>query len=362
MKKFEGKSILVIGSCGTVGSELVKQLLNDRNNKPQEVICIDNNESALFFQDQHYLHEPRASFYVTDIRDKDELTKKMQSVDIVFHAAALKHVVLCERSPEQAVQNNIQGVQNVIAAANANNVEKVIFTSSDKAVNPTNVMGTSKLMGERLMTAANSNKRGAGPIFASTRFGNVLGSSGSVMPIFRNQIIQGGPVTLTDRNMTRFVMSIDESVRLVLDSACHAKGGEVFVTKMPVVRIEDLAKVMIEELAPQYGYKCDDIKITEIGTKPGEKLYEELMSEEETRRTVELERYFSVLPAFRGMYQSIDYKYDDIVNTNITNPYASQNEESLSTDKIRLLLEKNELLKNTDDSQVERYWPGDKQN
>ena len=154
MKKFEGKSILVTGSCGTVGTELVKQLLNDQNNKPKEVICIDNNESALFFQDQHYLHEPRASFYVTDIRDKNELTNKMQSVDIVFHAAALKHVVLCERSPEQAVQNNIQGVQNVIAAANANNVEKVIFTSSDKAVNPTNVMGTSKLMGERLMTAA----------------------------------------------------------------------------------------------------------------------------------------------------------------------------------------------------------------
>jgi len=212
MKKFEGKSILVTGSCGTVGTELVKQLLTDEAYAPKELIGIDNNESALFFQDQQYLNAPSAHFYVTDIRDKDALTHKMVGVDVVFHAAALKHVILCERSPEQAVQTNINGVQNIIAAANANSVETVIFTSSDKAVNPTNVMGTSKLMGERLMTAANSNKRQHGPIFASTRFGNVLGSNGSVIPIFHNQIARGGPVTLTDKDMTRFVMSNQESV------------------------------------------------------------------------------------------------------------------------------------------------------
>ena len=149
MKKFEGKSILVTGACGTVGVELVKQLLSDSDYAPKELIGIDNHESELFFLDQKYLKDSRAHFYVTDIRDKDELVNKMRGVDIVFHAAALKHVILCERSPEQAVQTNIHGVQNVIAAANANNVEMVIFTSSDKAVNPTNVMGTSKLMGER---------------------------------------------------------------------------------------------------------------------------------------------------------------------------------------------------------------------
>jgi FlaA1/EpsC-like NDP-sugar epimerase len=361
MSKFTGKTILITGSCGTVGSELVRLLLTDQHYSPDEVIGIDNNESALFFQDQNYLSDVRAHFYVTDIRDRDTLTSKMKGVDIVFHAAALKHVVLCERSPEQAVQTNVQGVQNVISAAHVNAVETVIFTSSDKAVNPTNVMGTSKLMGERLMTAANSNKRGQGPVFASTRFGNVLGSSGSVIPIFHNQIKQGGPVTLTDRDMTRFVMSIQESVRLVLTSAEYARGGEVFVTKMPVVRIEDLSRAMIEALSPYYGYRPEDILTTEIGSKPGEKLYEELMSPEETRRTVELEHYFSVLPAFRGMYHKIDYSYEGVLSTNVDSPYVSKHETPLSIEEIKQFLKINKLLQAPEKNMHKRYWPGDKE-
>jgi len=361
MKKFEGKSILVTGSCGTVGTELVKQLLTNEVYALKELVGIDNNERTLFFQDQQYLNDSRAHFYVTDIRDRDELANKMCGVDIVFHAAALKHVILCERSPEQAVQTNIHGVQNIIAAANANNVETVIFTSSDKAVNPTNVMGTSKLMGERLMTAANSNKRGNGPIFASTRFGNVLGSSGSVIPIFYNQITGGGPVTLTDKNMTRFVMSIQESVRLVLDSAEQARGGEVFVTKMPVIRIEDLAIALIEELVPNNGKDSQKIAINEIGIKPGEKLYEELMSPEETRRTVELEQYFSVLPAFRGIYNDIDYSYTTIRNATVTNPYISEEERPLTVEQIKMFLINNDLLVKPEEDIGQRYWPGDKE-
>ncbi len=361
MKRFKDKSILVTGACGTVGAELVKQLLTNSDYAPKELIGLDNNESELFFLDQKYLDDPRANFHVADIREKDELTNKMCGIDIVFHAAALKHVILCERSPEQAVKTNIHGVQNVIAAANANNVEIVIFTSSDKAVNPTNVMGTSKLMGERLMTAANSNKRGQGPVFASTRFGNVLGSNGSVIPIFHNQISQGGPVTLTDKDMTRFVMSIEESVRLVLDSAEQAKGGEVFVTKMPVVRIEDLATAMIEELAPMYGNDARDIKITEIGCKPGEKLYEELMSPEETRRTIELEQYFSVLPAFRGIYNDIEYSYQAVVSEDVDNPYISEDEKPLTVEEIKAFLRNNRLLGQPVDGADHRYWPGDKE-
>jgi FlaA1/EpsC-like NDP-sugar epimerase len=341
---FEGKSILVTGACGTVGAELVHQLLTIAEYAPAEVIGIDNNESQLFFLDQQYLTDDRAHFFVADIRDRDELIRKMSGVDIVFHCAALKHVILCERSPEQGVQTNILGVQNVIAAAQANKVEKVIFTSSDKAVNPTNVMGTSKLMGERLMTAANSIKRGLGPIFSSTRFGNVLGSNGSVIPIFHKQIANGGPVTLTHRDMTRFVMSIEESVRLVIDSAMLARGGEVFITKMPVVRIEDLAKAMIEELAPKYGHQHQNIQITEIGTKPGEKLYEELMSPEETRRAIELKGYFSVLPAFREIYNEISYDYPDIVNSVVTNPYVSADETPLNVAQISQLLKDYKLL------------------
>lgn len=344
MNRFEGKSILVTGVCGTVGSELVSQLLHDSAYAPNELICIDNNESALFSLDHQYLEDARVKFFVSDIRDRDAMIEVMKGIDIVFHAAALKHVILCERSPDQALQTNVYGVQNIIAAANANNVETVIFTSSDKAVNPTNVMGTSKLMGERLITAANSNKREGGPIFASTRFGNVLGSSGSVVPIFRRQICEGAAVTLTDRHMTRFIMSIQEAVSLILDSAVMARGGEVFVTKMPTIRIEDLAYVMIEELAPRYSQEPSQVKVIEMGPKPGEKLYEELMNSEETRRTVELEKYFSVLPAFSSSRRPIEYCYPDAVNETVMKPYISSRETPLSRAEIKKFLIRNKLL------------------
>ena len=189
-------------------------------------------------------------FQLGDVRDRDKLVQAMRGIDIVLHTAALKHVILCEQSPRDAVQTNIQGVQNLIDAATVNQVERVLFTSSDKAVNPTNVMGTSKLMGERLMTAANAHRRAGGPIFASTRFGNVLGSRGSVIPLFMRQISRGGPVTLTDPEMTRFIMTLREAVHLVMESTFLARGGEVFVTKMPIARIQDLAKVMVKTLAP----------------------------------------------------------------------------------------------------------------
>lgn len=356
------KRILVTGACGTVGSELIRQLLLERaDQSPSEVIGLDNNESQIFFLEQQYLADPRAQFFVADVRDKEELISKMSGVDIVFHCAALKHVILCERSPNQAMQTNIIGVQNIIAAALINGVERVIFTSSDKAVNPTNVMGTSKLMGERLMTAANSCKRSSGPIFTSTRFGNVLGSNGSVIPIFHNQIKRGGPVTITDLEMSRFVMSIEESVRLVIDSAALARGGEVFITKMPVVKISDLAKAMIQVLAPKYGFKPEQIEIIEIGTKPGEKLYEELMSDEETRRAIELPDYFCVLPAFRGIYQRIDYQYDHIDAKKVENPYISAQEPALSVDEILKLLHKFRLLDDPRENTSSRYWPGDKE-
>ena len=360
-KLFKNKRILVTGACGTVGSQLIHQLLINDNYSPKEIIGLDNNENGIFFIDQAYLDYKNIRFFVSDIKNLEELKNKFKNVDIVFHTAALKHVVLSERSPEQALDTNIIGIQNVISAANVNNVERVIFTSSDKAVNPTNVMGTSKLMGERLITAANSNKRGNGPIFTSTRFGNVLGSSGSVVLIFHNQIIKGGPLTLTDKKMTRFIMSNEEAVRLIIDSALKAQGGEVLVTKMPVVRILDLAKAMIELLAPKYGYKTSGIEIVEIGQKPGEKLYEELMSNEEVRRSLELKNYFSILPAFRGIYKKIKYDYKDIQNTKIDKAYISEEIKPLSISKIKSILIKNNLLERPDQSLAQRYWPGDKE-
>jgi FlaA1/EpsC-like NDP-sugar epimerase len=221
-------------------------------------------------------------------------------------------------------------------------------------------MGTSKLMGERLMTAANSNLRGNGPIFASTRFGNVLGSRGSVIPVFREQIRQGGPVTLTDADMTRFIMSIKEAVRLVIESAYLARGGEVLITKMPVIRIRDLAEVMIQDLAPSYGHHAENIKIEIIGTKPGEKMYEELMNFEETRRAWELRRYFVVLPAFTSSYRNIVYNYPDVVLEEVDRPYHSGNEKPLSQDQLRDFLRENNLLEEFPSEAfhpAERYWP-----
>lgn len=292
---FSGRSVLITGACGTVGKELTKQVVAAG---AKRLVCIDNNESELFFLQQAYKDHSQVSSFIVDIRDLESLKQRMKGVDVVLHSAALKHVGLCEDSPIQAVRTNIDGTQNVIDAALANDVERVIFTSSDKAVNPTNVMGTSKLMGERLMTAASLNNLDSRTVFASTRFGNVLGSRGSVVPLFKRQIEQGGPVTLTDLEMTRFIMTLQEAVSLVLKSAMIATGGEVFVTKMPIAHIVDIAHHMVDVLAPN-----QDMQITEIGAKPGEKMYEELINDEEVRRTYEIEDFFVVLPAFAGNHE-----------------------------------------------------------
>jgi FlaA1/EpsC-like NDP-sugar epimerase len=347
MAQLTENRVLVTGCCGTVGSELVRQLLQDYMVK--ELVGIDNNESELFFSQQRYADYP-ANFFLADVRDQQRLMRLFSGVDIVFHAAAFKHVILCEVSPFEAVQTNINGVQNVILAATENRVKTVVFTSSDKAVNPTNVMGTSKLMGERLMTAANSNLRGGPSAFISTRFGNVLGSRGSVIPIFREQIRKGGPVTITDENMTRFIMSIRQAVQLVIDSVALARGGEVFVTKMPVIRILDLAEVMIAELAPKYGHSPAAIGIEIIGSKPGEKQYEELMTGEEVRRCIELERYFVVKPAFTSLYRDVVYTYPGEVSSLVDRPYHSANEPPLDKEQLRQFLIDSQLLEGEEET------------
>jgi FlaA1/EpsC-like NDP-sugar epimerase len=341
MPHWRGKRVFITGVCGTVGQELLRQVVS---HGPDEVIGIDNNESELFFVSEHYSANPAVKLYLGDLRDRECLQRQLEGMDVVLHTAALKHVVLCEQSPRDAVQTNILGTQNLVDAALANGVQRVLFTSSDKAVNPTSVMGTSKLMGERLMTAAHALRRNGGPIFASTRFGNVLGSRGSVLPLFRRQIEAGGPVTLTHPDMSRFIMTLKEAVHLVMESVFMARGGEVFVTKMPVVRIADVARVMVEELAAAYGHRPEDVQVVNVGTKPGEKLYEELMNEEEVRRTVELTRYFVVTPAFQAVYQNIDYTYEGAVPTPVVEAYNSANAAPMSRETLRRYLYEHGLL------------------
>ena len=326
--------VFVTGVCGTVGAELVKQLMQEGVG---EVVGIDNNESELFFQRELYRDHANVDIYLGDMLDRDLLVRRMQGANVVLHAAANKHVELCERSPASAIQTNILGTQRVIDAAFAAKVSKVVFTSSDKAVNPTNVMGTSKLMGERLMTAANAQRSRTDPVFASTRFGNVLGSRGSVIPLFRQQIARGGPVTVTHPDMTRFIMGLEQAVRLVLDSVFLAHGGEVLVTKMPVVRIADLAEVMVEELGN------GRVEIVNTCPKAGEKLYEELTNDEEVRRTRDLGAYLAVLPAFRSMIETVSF--DDLERgAPLEKPYNSRLEPAMSKDEIRRFLHENRLL------------------
>ena len=293
---YRGTRVAVTGAAGTVGRALVEKLLTEG---VEEVRALDNNESELFLCGEMHRNDPRLKPFVIDVRDSDGLARLFRGMEYAFHSAALKHVQMCEGSPFSAVATNVNGVENVIRAALGCSVKRVLFASSDKAVNPSNVMGSSKLLGERLFSAAMAMGRlDGGTIFASTRFGNVAGSRGSVIPVFVQQIARGGPLTITDRRMTRFVMTLDEATAMLLTCLARAEGGEVFVTKMPALRIVDLAEVMVALLAPLFDHDPRRIEIVEVGAQPGEKLYEELTSQEEVRRTIDEGRLLVVAPPF----------------------------------------------------------------
>ena len=332
-----GKKVLVTGAAGSVGSALLRRIASL---EPAALIGFDNSEAGLFRVEQEA--KGHVIPVLGDIRDQDRMIHSFKDVDLVFHAAALKHVPMCERSPFEAVKTNLLGVQNVITAGLSQEVSRVIFTSTDKAVNPTNVMGASKLMGEQLVRAANISA--PGQIFSTTRFGNVLGSSESVIPIFARQIAQGGPVTLTSPEMTRFIMTMSDAIDLLLGAASLAEGGEIFVTKMKSINITTLARVMIDQLAPQYGQESTEIELGEIGPRPGEKMFEELMTEEESRRTVELVDYFVVSPALADLYRTSSAIYPDIINSEITQAYTSRNQAPLSEEELKEYFDEKEVL------------------
>lgn len=329
MREFQGKNVLITGACGSIGSALVDELVQYNC---KSLTLIDNNETELFYLQSKLSSVEGVYVYLCDIRDRVAIDYRMRGVDVVIHSAALKHVGICEKSPDQAVQTNILGTQNLIDSAIEHGVERFLFTSSDKAVNPTNVMGSSKLLGEKLISAAAErvmSQNAKGPIFATTRFGNVLGSRGSVFPIFREQILSGKPLTITHKNMTRFIMSTSEASKLVLSSVWRATGGEILVTKMQVAYIRDLAIAMNDLMGGQS-------EIEYIGVKPGEKMYEELVNDEEIRRTVDHGEFLRISPLF------------ELLKTNqmdcIDRPFNSANEAKLSVDAISEYLFKQELI------------------
>lgn len=290
---FKNKKILVTGGTGSIGSEIVRRLLKY---KPRVIRIFSNDENATFEMRQELGDRKDVRFLIGDIRDKERLKRAMEEIDIVYHAAALKHVPLCEYNPFEAIKTNVLGTQNVIEAALEMGVEKVISISTDKAVNPINTMGATKLLAEKLTIDANFYKGLRKTIFSCVRFGNVTFSRGSVIPLLEKQIKAGGPVTITDPNMTRFMMSISDTTNLIFKATILAKGGEIFILKMPVVRIGDLVDIMIEEFADRYGRKRKDIQRVITGPRPGEKMFEELMTEVEARTAFETDEMFIVLP------------------------------------------------------------------
>ncbi len=301
---YKHKVVLVTGGTGSVGSEIVKKLIKLQ---PKIVRVLDNNETALFELEQD-LNSEKIRTFIGDIRDKERLKRAFENVDIVFHAGALKHVSLCEFNPFDAVKTNVLGTQNVLNAALDMNVKKVILISTDKAVNPINVMGATKLLAERLTISANHYVGDRDTIFSCVRFGNVLDSRGSVVPIFKKQIEKGGPLTITDPEMTRFVMSIPEAVDLILQAGEIAEGNEIFILKMPALNVTDLADVMIKLLAPKYGFSPDEINIEYIGKRLGEKMYEELMTVDELNYVVDKGELFVLNPKYhQNENKNFDY-------------------------------------------------------
>ncbi len=287
---YKGKRVLVTGGCGSIGRKIVEELLNY---DVEVVKAFDNNETGLFDLDLD-LKSPKLKTVVGDVKQIEGLKRVFRDVDIVLHAAAYKHVPSCEYNPMEAVETNVGGTQKVIDAAMACDVEKVILISTDKAVNPVNVMGATKLLAERVMISSNVYSGENGTKFACVRFGNVLNSRGSVIPIFKKQIKKGGPLTITDVDMTRFIMNIHEAARLILNAVSISEGGEIFILKMPAVKVTDIAEVMIEHYAPKYGYKPEDIEIKLIGMRVGEKLNEDLMNPNEIYHAEEIDDLYII--------------------------------------------------------------------
>lgn len=340
---FRGKKILVTGGTGCIGSEIVRSVLKYG---PKVVRIFSNDENATFQMMQEtdsngtkLMHEiANRRFLIGDIRDKERVLLAMEDIDIVYHAAALKHVPLCEYNPFEAIKTNVLGTQNVIEAALESGVDRVISISTDKAVNPVSTMGATKLLAEKLIIDANEGKGSKPTIFSSVRFGNVSFSRGSVIPLFEEQIRQKRPITITNPEMTRYMMSVSDTIELVFKATHLAKGGEVFILKMPVVKLGDLIDVIIEVYTEKYHNKKESIEKRIIGLRPGEKMFEELMTESEAAVAFETDDMLIIPPQLS--MPSINYTISDYPNARQCSMtrYSSRDLQPISKEEIKRLL------------------------
>jgi UDP-glucose 4-epimerase len=319
----KNKTLLITGGTGSFGNAVLNKFINSdikeirifsRDEKKQEDMRIELNSS-------------KVKFYIGDVRNFDSINAAVAGVDYIFHAAALKQVPSCEFYPIEAVKTNILGTENVLNAAQQNKVEKVICLSTDKAVYPINAMGVSKAMMEKIMAAKARISQNTNTIYTCTRYGNVMASRGSVIPLFIKQIKEGKSLTITDPNMTRFLMSLSEAVDLVLYAFENARQGDIFVQKSPAATIFDLAK-SVKEI-----FKADnEIKI--IGTRHGEKLYETLLTREEMAKSEDLGNYYRILPDDRDLnYGKYFTEGEEHIST--FEDYHSHNTEQLNVEQIK---------------------------
>ena len=317
------KTILVTGGCGSFGEKFVEIILKEHN--PKSIRIYDNRELAEVEMERKF-NNSRLRFFIGDVRDEKRLNRAMDGVDIVVHAAALKHVPICEYNPIEAVRTNIEGAINVIDTAIDNGVEKVIAISTDKAVHPVNLYGATKMVAEKLFMQANSYTGGRKTIFSCSRYGNVAGSSGSVIPLFSEQR-KNGEITITDERMTRFWITLEQGVRFVINCIELMKGGEIFIPKIPSMKIMDLAEVMAHKTKKKI-----------IGIRSGEKLHEELLTTEEAKHSKEFDRYFVIEPEFH-FWQKDNFKEGKPLPEEFK--YSSDtNKEWLTKEELR------EILKN----------------
>ena len=287
---YRDKTVLVTGGTGSFGNFVVRRLLNAG---VKEVRVLSRDEKKQYDMRVFYQGRKDLTFVIGDIRQREVVDEAMEGVQVVFHAAALKQVPTCEQHPMQAVHTNVLGAENLVESALAHQVETFVMISTDKAVKPVNVMGMTKALQERLVLKGNLSRANKVTRLCCVRYGNVLRSRGSVVPFFRRQLSLGQTMTITDERMTRFLLTLNEAIDLVLYAAEHTQGGEIFVRKAPAARVTDIAKVLAEEAGKPYEYKV-------IGILPGEKLHEILISEEELVRGRDFGQYYAVEPWWSG--------------------------------------------------------------